>query len=109
LLLLLLAVVTVVLVLLLLDEVALLLLLAVVVMAVVPLIRQSVGRDGERDGGAGDERDQGAEASHDGVTSQGSRMTTVIPYRQAALHVTPLSHRRDEDHTAVMRTLKRAS
>jgi hypothetical protein len=109
-LLLLLAVVTVVpVVLLLLDEVALLLLLAVVVMAVVALLGQSVSGDGERDGGAGKERDQGAKASHDWVTSPGSRMTTVIPYRQGALHVTPLSHRRDEDHTAVTRTLKRAS
>jgi alpha/beta superfamily hydrolase len=108
LLLLLLGVVAVVLVLLLLDELALLL-LTVVVTAVVPLLRQSVGRDGEPDGGGGEERDQGAEASHDGATSPGSRMTTVIPYRQGALHVTPLSHRRDEDHTALMRTLKRAS
>jgi hypothetical protein len=108
-LLLLLAVVTVVpVVLLLLDEVALLL-LGVVVMAVVALLGQSVSRDGERNGGAGEDRDQGAKASHDAVTSQGSRMTTVIPYRQGALHVTPLSHRRDEDHTAVTRTLKRAS
>ena len=69
--LLLLTVVTVVpVVLLLLDEVALLLLLAVVVMAVVALLGQSVSRDGERNGGAGEDRDQGAKARHDGVTSQ---------------------------------------
>jgi hypothetical protein len=69
-LLLLLTVVTVVpVVLLLLDEVALLL-LAVVVMAVVALLGQSVSRDGERNGGAGEDRDQGAKARHDGVTSQ---------------------------------------
>jgi hypothetical protein len=69
-LLLLLAVVTVVpVVLLLLDEVALLL-LGVVVMAVVALLGQSVSRDGERNGGAGEDRDQGAKARHDGVTSQ---------------------------------------
>jgi hypothetical protein len=69
-LLLLLTVVTVVpVVLLLLDEVALLL-LGVVVMAVVALLGQSVSRDGERNGGAGEDRDQGAKARHDGVTSQ---------------------------------------